>query len=459
MLHSYTYNGREFKFLRGARSRSNENIFTLIVGKNGTGKSTLLRSIVIDLLRDNINPTSLRVSDILVQQRKFPVGEIKAKTSPTKVICVSTSPFDKFPFLRKNFDLNYYSYLGLRGLQSQSLGMAYMAKIIYTLISAAQKSSDHANSITQVLDYLDYEPEILVNFSVPSTKLIDILASSDGGDLREIVENYFDRFSFSPIETNSLARQLVDIDEKSLRQIHKAVMRLSDGAKRPLLVARLGSFGVDMHGGTALQPEDLSLLGRYGLIRLKEVSLQKKGWDTALAMSDMSSGEQSVIMGLLGIGSQLQDGALVCVDEPEICLHPEWQERYIQLFSKIFSHYKGCHFIIATHSPQMVAQLPERNCYVMDMETGVAHPSSEFARNSIDYQLATLFKAPGFKNEYLSRLALNIFMGVAKNKRFEDDELEQFKLLDTSYSQLREDDPLREIIETLREMHHQYGGY
>jgi ABC-type glutathione transport system ATPase component len=201
------------------------------------------------------------------------------------------------------------------------------------------------------------------------------------------------------------------------------------------------------------------LLSRFGIVKLKEVVLKKQGAPETLRMSDMSSGEQSVVMGLLGIGSQLQNGALICIDEPEVCLHPAWQERYIQLLSNIFSHYRGCHFIIATHSPQIVAQLPEDKCYVMDMEDGMARRSDEFSKRSIDYQLAALFNAPGFKNEYLSRIALNIFVKVVKEKKFDSEVIVDYKTLEKAYEFLRSDDPVRGIIESIREMYDAYGRH
>jgi predicted ATPase len=460
MLQSYIYNGRKFTFLKSFPGSSNKNTFTLIVGKNGTGKSTLLRSIVIDLLRENVASSTLKtLSDISPYNREVPIGQLSCKHTPTKVICASTSPFDKFPVPRKHQDIAYYSYLGLRGLLSQNLGPAYMARIIFTLIAAARQSDAHANAIATVLDYLDYEPEILTNSAITSPKLVDIILESDDADLRKAIATHFERATITATEANSLMRQLVEIDEKTLRQIRKATMRLAEGSRRGPIETVLGRFGVELLTHRKLLPEDLSLLGRYGLIKLKEVELRKRGINETVKMSDMSSGEQSVVMGLLGIGSQLQDGALICVDEPEVCLHPEWQERYIQLLSHIFSHYRGCHFIIATHSPQIVAQLPDDKCYVMDMEEGVARRSTEFSRKSVDYQLAALFKAPGFKNEYLSRLALNTFIKVAKEKRFDSDANSDYEILDKTYALLHNDDPLREIIESLREMHQTYGRH
>jgi len=425
------------------------------VGKNGTGKSRLLRSIVIDLLRDHEDIRQL--SDISRDIRENPIGELKVSNMPSKIICASTSPFDKFPIYRRQRSQRYYNYLGLRGLATNNLGLAYLARIIYTLVDAALRSTMQAQAIADVLDYLNYEGTIKVSFGIASPSLLDRLLSSDSP--RELIKDFTQRqASFIPDLTASM-RQLLDLDDKKLHALLKSAARLLEGNKRPKVEMYLGAFGVEMRGNKHLHPQDVVALGQYGFIRLRDVELQKKNAEEPLMMSEMSSGEQSVIMSLLGIGSQLQDDALICIDEPEVCLHPEWQERYIQLLSHIFSHYKGCHFLIATHSPQIVAQLPGDACYVMQMEDGVVHKSNEFARRSIDFQLATLFKAPGFKNEYLSRIALNTFLKVGKEKVFDEENISNFELLDTAYVHLRNDDPLREIIESLREMHREYGRH
>lgn len=48
------------------------------------------------------------------------------------------------------------------------------------------------------------------------------------------------------------------------------------------------------------------------------------------------------------------------------------------------------------------------------MENAKTTDASQFINNSIDFQLANVFKSPGFKNEYLSRIAFTTFTKVGK---------------------------------------------
>lgn len=455
MLYKYSTPDGDYNFLdRKHGARKARNVFTIIVGKNGTGKSRLLRDIAIEYLGRHGDVK--KFSGVPKIREGAFAGIAHSTLSASKLICVSTSPFDKFPLIKRNF-VPYYSYLGLRGLTTNNMGLAYIARIIYTLADAASQSSAHSRSIGDVLEYLNYEPVMNVTFGHSSHIFLSRLMSSDRP--RDEIDEFTSRPGMFSADYLAQMRELLGADDRTFRRFMKAAARLAEWPKRTLIEMRLISSGVEMARNSALSPEDVVSLGRFGMLRLKDVGLHKKGSDTPLMISEMSSGEQSVIMGLLGIGSQLKDGALVCIDEPETCLHPEWQERYIQLLSQIFTHYENCQFIVATHSPQMVAQLPNDGCYVMSMEDGIAHHAKEFSKRSIDFQLATVFKAPGFKNEYLSRIALNIFVEVAKARAFSVENLENLRTLERAIPDLRRDDPLLEIIESVREMFKAYGGH
>jgi len=68
----------------------------------------------------------------------------------------------------------------------------------------------------------------------------------------------------------------------------------------------------------------------------------------------LSSGEQQVVyrVGYLLKHLNIKNGGVVFIDEPELSLHPKWQEGYIPFLNKIFGD--DIQFIIATHSPYIV---------------------------------------------------------------------------------------------------------
>jgi len=61
---------------------------------------------------------------------------------------------------------------------------------------------------------------------------------------------------------------------------------------------------------------------------------------------------------------------VILIDEPELHLHPEWQRKYIKVILDAFKYYvsKGFkfHFIIATHSPYILTDIPVDNIVFLD---------------------------------------------------------------------------------------------
>lgn len=72
-----------------------------------------------------------------------------------------------------------------------------------------------------------------------------------------------------------------------------------------------------------------------------------------ISLSDLSSGEQHLILLLGRLILETGKNSLVLIDEPEISFHPEWQEAFIELINNIKS-LNNFSIIIATHSPLLI---------------------------------------------------------------------------------------------------------
>ncbi|MNY56704.1 hypothetical protein D3C86_1928110 [compost metagenome] len=83
------------------------------------------------------------------------------------------------------------------------------------------------------------------------------------------------------------------------------------------------------------------------------------------------------------------------------------------------------------------------------MEDGKINNSNDFINNSVDFQLANVFNHPGFKNEYLLRIAINIFSNVSKNKRFTVNDMKNLEILSQQSLYLRDDDPVLDLYKTI----------
>jgi len=458
MIFSLTYEGKQFMLVNRKTAVEDANAFTVIVGKNGTGKSRMLGKIAADFIGrlKSFSPQLYFERDLFVD------GQTSFSRAPSKLIAVSTSPFDRFPIYRvnKRSEISEYSYLGIRELMTRNFGLAYMSKIMAALIEVTMQKHSQVAEIIRVLEYLGYAENISIRMESRVTdKFVDEILhdgiryfEDDRKRPRPAYMGFNRAFFYNEDDT---------VSKKKVTQLLKVFSKLRNKTLRDLRNIHLefdrrGILTDDLYTGHI---EDLIYLLKTGLVRLRDVTLTKLSSQAPFSIADASSGEQAVVISILGIASQIQDGAVICIDEPEICLHPEWQERYIKILTSTFRMYSGCHFIIATHSPQIVSNLEPRNSYILSLETGKTINAREYIRHSSDFQLANVFNSPGFKNEYLSRIALNIFAKVSKNKTFDEEDVSQYRLLNIQSEYLSQDDPVYQLYLALKEMYQTYGRH
>lgn len=442
MIKEYHHKQKTIKLVENSTLEDGSNVFSILVGKNGTGKSTFLGNLTTSFIRESKHKSKIN----LFEKHSF------KDDFPSQIISVSTSPFDKFPLDRFEKESNY-TYLGLRDLHSSNFGLAYLSKIIASLIESVSKDTRQAFEIGRVLDYLGYRDEIQIGFQLfQSRRFLDELIEA---------ENPIDYlFHQNSLTSRRISRSffLNKDDSFSERKIYKfreiAEKVLTQDLYRSHFEIILDKNGVNIN---YQESEDILFLIQAGILRLKDVKLHSNKDYSSFSIKDASSGEQSIILSILGIASKIKDNSLVCIDEPEICLHPQWQEKYIEILIKTFEQYKNCHFIIATHSPQIISKLADVNSFIIDMESGIIRNATEFINHSADYQLANLFDSPGFKNEYLSRIALNIFTKVSNKKSFDRDDIIKLELIEKQSQNLETNDPVYDLYITLKKLYEIYG--
>lgn len=98
----------------------------------------------------------------------------------------------------------------------------------------------------------------------------------------------------------------------------------------------------------------LNHLRKLDILSYPGIEIEK---DTNFDIENTSSGEYHFLLSFLGILSRIEENSLILLDEPDISLHPNWQMKYVGTLKQIFSDYKSCHFMLATHSHFIVSDL------------------------------------------------------------------------------------------------------
>jgi len=77
----------------------------------------------------------------------------------------------------------------------------------------------------------------------------------------------------------------------------------------------------------------------------------KKG--KVFSIDDISTGEKTLLSKILYLYIQKIKNKVILIDEPELSLHPAWQNRVLKLYEN-FAKENNCQIIIATHSPHIL---------------------------------------------------------------------------------------------------------
>ncbi|MGQ6215559.1 hypothetical protein ACUNGV_27350 [Serratia sp. IR-2025] len=81
------------------------------------------------------------------------------------------------------------------------------------------------------------------------------------------------------------------------------------------------------------------------------------------------------------------------------------------------------------------------------MESEDVVTSSNFMNKSADFQLATLFDAPGIENEYLKRVSINILSALSNGTFIHEEYYKDLELLKKNREKIEQEDSVRKLID------------
>ena len=90
----------------------------------------------------------------------------------------------------------------------------------------------------------------------------------------------------------------------------------------------------------------------------------------------LSTGERNIFGEFINIFHYIKNGSrhnkIFLLDEPDNTLHPNWQKQYINeliiMLEKLNSSYDKLHFILTTHSPFLLSDIPKQNIIFLDTD-------------------------------------------------------------------------------------------
>ncbi len=118
-----------------------------------------------------------------------------------------------------------------------------------------------------------------------------------------------------------------------------------------------------------------------------DLCLQKNG--TLLKINQLSAGEKMLMILVADLARRLiianptsdnplQQQGVVLIDEIDLHLHPSWQRAIVPNLMNIF---QNCQFIITTHSPQIISHVKPESLFIL-RENSLSHPEESYGKNT-----------------------------------------------------------------------------
>ncbi|WP_415714625.1 AAA family ATPase [Maridesulfovibrio sp.] len=162
-------------------------------------------------------------------------------------------------------------------------------------------------------------------------------------------------------------------------------------------------------------------------------SVVKKEGEHSLVVNQLSLGEQ-VYLGLIAAIATnvvlnapddinpIEHACLVLIDEIDLHLHPKWQRRIVPALRETFPN---CQFIITTHSPQVLSEVPAENIFSLyrDENGDIQYEKPDMSKglNSSEI-LQEVMDLPAFSPEFEEELS-RIYTFIEEEKFDEAKEL------------------------------------
>ncbi|ANI58301.1 AAA family ATPase [Pseudomonas sp. GR 6-02] len=296
-------------------SSSKKNRVTILLGANGTRKSTILRGLLDDALREH---------EFLNGMKYHSIGT-EFSSNPSLIIALSAIPNDRFPTKKRQgntrpdgrYSAEIYEYIGPRHNQN----LVSRNQSVQALVSAALSRDGVSDNLKNFISKISAKTGISTRFEL----FIESQPGSSGDDSR----------------FTKPATLMLDIEKR------KAIMSQFKASRGEPVIFDLLSDDICLTYHRELVSEAL----RYNLIALRRPLFNDR------TPEDFSAGQWGLFSTFVSLALRAKDNMLVLIDEPESALHPSWQREYMGDLSAALVESRDCHIVVATHSPLIVSSM------------------------------------------------------------------------------------------------------
>lgn len=492
----------KIQFVEGGEENSS-HYTSLIIGQNATGKSQILHCLVdilIYLKRKSLKQrprwtndygfeivfldgqkkrtVERNTKDLILDGQTVSANGVELRGFLQEWVIAGAYTFsDKFFFPSKGEDKELmYKYIGLRSVSNAIYSGSPFVNVLENV--AELIISDRVLDLNPLFDIMGYEHRLMLTVkpgrfikAFSNKRLLSYLSNLKKPDSPR--ENEVARFK-------EILSSILGLTEKvNTRRANETKLRLinNDKKMKSLIENLLHSEEFSFSAGKIRFRTDFEFdwsddnLHNSMYDRFKDVYQSYKDLETLeiiewesihLARGDFfrfewaSSGEIHMLGTFTGILNYIKPNSVVLIDEPDISLHPNWQQSWYSVVKPILKKVSGCHFIVASHSHLLVSDLPPKKSSINVLKringrvtVNLLDKINPFAW-SAEQVLLDVFDMATDRNFYLAQKVKSLSEEYLKEtpneeaiKKIKDD------LKSKDFRGLHNNDPLKDLIKNI----------
>jgi len=276
----------------------------VLVGKNGSGKSTILRSINSLLKKDtNEDLKKSRIFNILLNNGTSIKHTVNELNSDTDKLIASLSELSK----------------SIKKTQSNTKQKSKIDRLIKDVL---ENKSNVRNIKISAIESSDDNDDEVINSELIST------VNMNANSVMALIGSDGESKTILDMEISAESKKLKDIFNNSRESYLEIKKRLESVLNKLFSESRKS---IKINNG--------------------EIIIQWIDNNEHLTIPNLSSGERQLIYIMLKAANTSLENTILLMDEPEISLHLSWQENLIDSITQINPN---CQLIIVTHSPAIL---------------------------------------------------------------------------------------------------------
>lgn len=342
------FNNPKYKYF------GNLNI-SVLVGENGTGKTTLLKAISDKFcpssFNNSIDENSVIEIEYEIEKRVIKNFQCGDEQVPKKLITSSFAVFDQHsPIPRwikkrkrgqENVKVDRTEYVYCGPIERNYSNTELIVKYVLNIISSGDRRKlDKCFKIIQKVGFIGFT-YIELDYYVLKNTMKNLK--------KDWKPNYYGRRSHYD--------DLMEEDYEDMKNYAERVIKIKKYAnrKKGRLLVPIEVFMKELYFGYKKATElDLNS-------GVKDIHFINSN-DNDVSLAKLSSGEITMLFRFIPLIAEVEDNSIIIIDEPETHLHPKWAQEFIDYLVQLFGEYK-VHFILATHSPTIISDVP-RECII-----------------------------------------------------------------------------------------------